>query len=475
MSQNTKKRHASTPQGGLRKDTRTGSMELNTVTTSNPFSVLNHPSSYAEIAMRRSSISSQGSRGRGRATNMGERTLFVTPKPDGGMRDDIVVQCQTITGKPFKGTVTFKEAKFDIFEGNLGYEQALLHSIRTTFNGCPVVKFKLNQQINIDDLINVEHFDFKRSYPFGKETKTDIIHCRVMGIRNMQSVNNFDSSENDVRWVKIEGCEYTLEDQQILEWLKLYGEPISQICEDIHEDSDSEAEPIGNGTYSVKMKLNRDIPQFLPMHSRRIRIYYKGISKLCTQCFGSHTRRQCQNEKVPWIIYVRNYMFNNKEVDESLYGKWWNIAEKEFPGYFDLPQPGYLDPPQEQVMSGSNEIDLPLTHPLKKPNEQSYAAQQEPKQQLPRPTRDPRLHPRQTPRTTQQHQQPSATETTNSQESDELLELVTRGLTLEDAKSYRQFRIEQSNMEKRMSTIGAQKGATGQQTSRGRGRGRAEI
>ena len=473
MSENTKKRNASTPPGGPRKDNRTDGGNISpAVSTSNPFSVLNHPSSYAEIAMRRSSVSSQGSAGRGKITNMGDRSFFVTPRPDGGMRDDLIVQCQTINGKPFKGTVTFKEAKHEIFQGKLGYEQTLLHSIRTTFNGCPVIKFKLKSQINIDDLASVEHFDFERRYFIGKEPRTDIIHCRVMGIRSMQSVANFDSSENDVRWVKIEGCEYTLEDQQILDWLRLYGDPISPICEDIHEDSDSDAEPIGNGTYSVKMKLNRDIPQFLPMFGRRIRIYYKGITKLCTQCFGSHNRRQCQNEKVPWVIYVRNYMFNNKNVEEPLFGKWWDIVEKEFPGYFDSP-----------VDCGSNERNptshqtLPATQKPDDTSEACHTTEREPPPKLPRPSRDPRLLSRQTQQPSQQPQQSSGNDTTRSQEQVELTELVSRGLSLEDAKSYRKNKLEQANLEMRMQAVmstNLQSSAetTKQVNRRGRGRGR---
>ena len=158
----SKKRTASTPQGGVDKDSR--------LTTSNSFGVLEdsedraegweqinrtggrgqsrgqrgrgspqapqtsnntqeNARTYSEALQRRHSTASQGSHSGGRPSNMGDRTKFVTPKPEGGMRDDIVIECQTINGKPFKGTVTYKEAKLEIFEGKLGYEQGLLHSI----------------------------------------------------------------------------------------------------------------------------------------------------------------------------------------------------------------------------------------------------------------------------------------------------------------------------------------------------------
>ena len=375
---------------------------------------------YSGILQRRDSLTSQGSRGGRRPTNMGDRTIFVTPKPQGGMRDDILIECQTLNGRPFKGTITYKEAKIAIFEEKLGYQQSLLHSIRTSFNGCPVVRYKLNSQINIDDLISTEHFEFERKIPVGNTLRTDIIACRIMGIRGMQSVPNYDTPGNDIRWVKIEGCEYSLEEDQIQDWLKLYGEVLSPICEDIHEDSDSDAQPIGNGTYSVKMKLNRDIPQYLPVHGRRIRIYYKGITKLCTNCFGSHTRRSCTNEKVPWIHYVRDYMLNNEEVSETLYGRWWNIIDKEFPGYFDkeeMQEQEHTEQAKEQDRAQSG-----IVNPNKQPQGPRQAARFAPKR-------------------------------TDSPAKTELADLMARGLTIEEAKSFIKSKNEQANLMKRMTQI----------------------
>ena len=421
---------------------------------------------------RRQSVSSSDLTGTDRAFNMGDKSFFVTPRPDGALRDDLIVQCQTINGKPFRGTVTLKEAKLDIFEGKLGYNRTLLHSIRTSFNGCPVIKFKLNQQVNVDDLISVEYFDLERRYMRGKETITDVIQCRVMGIRNIQSVGHLGSSENDVRWVKIEGCEYTLEDKQILEWLQLYGEILSPICEDIHEDSDSEAEPIGNGTYSVKMRLVKDIPQFLPMYGRRIRIYYKGINKICTQCFGSHNRRQCQNGKTPWIVYVRDYMTGNKDVGEMMYGKWWNIIDKEFPGYFDIQQ--------DQMENGNTLSDESLpSFPQSEVREQDNQSEtidtshQQARTQSSRQSRDPRVYSRKNEGDTSQQHQKSGIDI-DLQQQREMSDLVARGLTLEDAKSYMKSRREQAEMEKKMEqllspNLNARASGTGQNYSRGGG------
>ena len=67
--------------------------------------------------------------------------------------------------------------------------------------------------------------------------------------------------------MRIIGCEYRLLESEILDWLSLYGDVISEIMEEPYEDRDEpEADPedklppVGNGTYLVKMRLKRDMP-----------------------------------------------------------------------------------------------------------------------------------------------------------------------------------------------------------------------
>jgi hypothetical protein len=84
----------------------------------------------------------------------------------------------------------------------------------------------------------------------------------------------------------------------ILEWLGLYGEVISDLVEDVFEDSEDSESDNTTGIYSVKMRLNQNIPQLLLIDGRRIKIYYRNINKLCTSCFGQHNRRDCKEKKV---------------------------------------------------------------------------------------------------------------------------------------------------------------------------------
>ena len=173
------------------------------------------------------------------------------------------------------------------------------------------------------------------------------------------------------------------------------------------------------------MKLRKDIPQFLPMHGRKIRIYFKNMNKLCTNCYGSHSRRQCTNERVPWVTYVRDFMKNNPEINEHYYGKWWDIVDQEFPGYFDQPN-------ETQDVQQFQDAPRPTTQGstqarIERPTRQAPEADELPL----RVSRDPRVR---------RHQDGE----------DELGALMNKGLSLDEAKNYIKNKKEQDQLEQRM-------------------------
>jgi hypothetical protein len=263
------------------------------------------------------------------------RPIFTTKKPDGAFRDEIVVEIQTLDDKPFKGTITPKEARRTIFEEILGFKQEDLVGFYFAYSGCPIVTFKLKEQFNIDSLESFQEFNVERKYKVGTEEKTAILRCKVRGIRSTQNNHAKNYQDEGLRWVKIEGCEYRLEEEQIIDWLSHFGEVKSEISEDTHEGSDDSGDdlpPVGNGIYSVRMKLKRDMPQLIPMHGKRIRLYYRGIIKRCTNCFGAHQRKNCKEEKVPWIKYVEQFITNFPEIPRESYGRWANMIDGMSPG-----------------------------------------------------------------------------------------------------------------------------------------------
>ena len=76
----------------------------------------------------------------------------------------IIVECTEINGGQFKGTITLSEAREKIFVGKLGLPADLLHSFKMNFGRFRSVSFKLNKQIDINELADSESFDFERQY-----------------------------------------------------------------------------------------------------------------------------------------------------------------------------------------------------------------------------------------------------------------------------------------------------------------------
>ena len=71
--------------------------------------------------------------------------------------------------------------------------------------------------------------------------------------------------------VTISCCDYCVEETEILEWLGFYVEVFGKLSENVHRKEEFQTpKPTGNGTYSVKMRLNRPIPQFLLMYVKKV-------------------------------------------------------------------------------------------------------------------------------------------------------------------------------------------------------------
>ena len=254
------------------------------------------------------------------------------------MRQEVEIAFEKLNGEPFRGSITLQEAKHQIFKHCLGFgDFSNFDGARPGFRGSPVVVFKLKTAINVDELLPLQHFTFRRVTSRQGSSHVDNISCKIRGLRK-QSFNSSPASHNrngntgsnqtddGTRTVKVEGCEYRIPKNTLLEFISLYGEIKSAITEDLFEDgSNPDTETDGTnrtGTYSVKVKLARPIPQLLPILGRRIKIYYPGIQKLCTNCFGNHPKRVCHSRKVLWPDYVKSFMIKNPEMPARLFGKW---------------------------------------------------------------------------------------------------------------------------------------------------------
>ena len=212
--------------------------------------------------------------------------------------------------------------------------------MRFGYRGVPTVTFRLKTPIKIDQLLCVEFFDFDRKYTMDGEVCTDVIGCKIRGLKPPPTTHsNMDEEllEEGVKIVKVEGCEYRISEEEIIAWLSLYGEVVSEIEEDFYViEHDSSEEDDGDtsgsnrsGIYSVKVKLDRDIPYLLPMCGKRIKIYYRGVQRLCPVCFGKHPKKVCQSRKVSWIDYVKRFIERNEDIPLEFYGKFVEVLGLE--------------------------------------------------------------------------------------------------------------------------------------------------
>ena len=63
----------------------------------------------------------------------------------------------------------------------------------------------------------------------------------------------------------------SMDELDLVRWLRLYGEVLSAINEVVHPESDN-YNPTGSGIYTVKMRLKEHIPQFIPAYGRKLKI-----------------------------------------------------------------------------------------------------------------------------------------------------------------------------------------------------------
>ena len=59
---------------------------------------------------------------------------------------------------------------------------------------------------------------------------------------------------------------------------------------------------VGNGIYTVQMRLDAPIPQYLPISGRKVRIYYNGIKRE----FEDETWLPLDYYINPWLMPFKN-------------------------------------------------------------------------------------------------------------------------------------------------------------------------
>ena len=100
--------------------------------------------------------------------------------------------------------------------------------VRLAFRGVPVIVFKLKTAINVDEMIELQHFEFSRKSTRNGKSHTDVIGCKIKGLRVQNRQENahqhgesdhYPVQDDRTRELRIFGCEYRVPKQTLVEVL----------------------------------------------------------------------------------------------------------------------------------------------------------------------------------------------------------------------------------------------------------------
>jgi hypothetical protein len=88
---------------------------------------------------------------------------------------------------------------------------------------------------------------------------------------------------------------------------------------------------VGFPDFTVDVKLDRHVPDILPIRGKRVRLSYPGIPAFCSKCWQiGHTFRDCTKIKTNWLEYVADF-YAKEEVSDDMLGSWIESLEKYHP------------------------------------------------------------------------------------------------------------------------------------------------
>lgn len=118
--------------------------------------------------------------------------------------------------------------------------------------------------------------------------------------------------------VTIKRTAFALTEEQIFNWLRLYGTIESVIIHKFHQ----ELPTVKDDHMEIVMKLRRHIPSTLPAHGKKVLIQYKGQKIQCSKCYAfGHTRRYCTSNTVNWLGFIKK-LKEEENVPDSYFGVW---------------------------------------------------------------------------------------------------------------------------------------------------------
>ena len=252
--------------------------------------------------------------------------------------DRIVVTPTYFNNKPFNGFITEEEA--DIINMAIGLQHLDNHhgtSFYRNEKNVLFITYKLKRNIQIQKIYKSihQHFWFDKTSKAGNHDKISgqVVHPPMDGkvsVEDTKEQSNcarpdyYTSNWDDKKEIRIDGCNYEMSESEITGWIKQYGEIKSEL-EEIAISGPTET-PVGTGSYTIKVRLNRLIPNVLPMHGLKIKCLYQGVKKQCSNCYGYHRpegknlRKQFNCEGTTFEEYKEKFKADNPNIPLTMLG-----------------------------------------------------------------------------------------------------------------------------------------------------------
>jgi len=239
-----------------------------------------------------------------------------------GTTDVVNFEILTINGEDFKGSFKMPEALY-IWSNILGKEREAIHGI--SFKSIPrkplQIVFRLKEKINIDDMFPRDDFSYNRGAQ-KPDGSFDIICGRILGIK--KQTPRMTSSQPRPTRVNLYGCEFDLTKEQITNWMSKFG----LILNEPQDIMDRDCPDMATGDLSILLQLARQIPSYLPMYGKKIRVAYRGMTTICNNCFDvNHIRVECENARANYLDYV-GLLIDSNRFEHEMFGSWLPRVKK---------------------------------------------------------------------------------------------------------------------------------------------------
>ena len=244
--------------------------------------------------------------------------------------DRIVISPTHFNNQPFNGFIKDEEA--ETISKAIGLHELDNHhgtSFYRSEKDVLFVTFKLKRNMTYLEILDSVH----KYFWFDKESKAGNLD-RISGqvVNPPMEEDDDDSSEemdrsqpnpltnsgnkDNSKEVRIDGCNYELSSLEITSWINQYGEVTSEL-EEIATTRESDGKIIGTGSYTLKVRLNRLIPNIIPMHGLKIKFSYQSIIKQVSNCYEYHRYKREESKTCKKKTYdhcIEKFQENNPKI-----------------------------------------------------------------------------------------------------------------------------------------------------------------